>query len=74
MDPITTAQPLGWFLAKRTRDAEAQRRDGSPFFALNWMASSTEEVVAEVQFGDGMWMLASGDDVHPGGSETANSL
>lgn len=72
MDPIATATPLGRFHAKETRDAEAQRRNGSPFFALNWLSSSTEEV-AEVQFGDGMWMLASHDDIYLAEPEAANS-
>lgn len=54
--------PRGWFHALSTRDGEALRRDGEPFYQSNELTYSREKVV-EVLFGDGTWMIAAPADL-----------
>jgi hypothetical protein len=60
---LPTREALGVFRAVSTRDGEAQARDGQCFFALNTLDSQADEAIAEIQFGDGLWMLASEKDL-----------
>jgi hypothetical protein len=60
---MPTGKALGVFHAVSTRDGEAQARDGQCFFALNTLDSQADEAIAEIQFGDGLWMLASEKDL-----------
>lgn len=58
--------PLGIFRAVKTRDAVAQTRDGWPYFEANFRGMSPSgELLYEIRFGDGEWMLAAADDLIP---------
>lgn len=60
---------IGIFRARVTRDAEARARDGQPYFAMNRLTESQPELergLFEIQFGDGLWMLAREDDLVTG--------
>lgn len=61
---------LGTFRARVTRDAAALERDGQRYFAMNRLeerfARSGERGLYEIQFGDGVWMLAREDDLVAG--------
>jgi hypothetical protein len=73
-------EPIGVFRPVSTRDGEAQRRDGEPYFAMNRMdeSLSTDDEgytatlmgrggeLFEVQFADGVWMLARAADLVAG--------
>ncbi|MBC7630537.1 hypothetical protein [Aeromicrobium sp.] len=73
-------EPLGVFRSISTRDGEAQRRDGEPYFAMKRLdegLSTDDEAYAaklmgrggelyEVQFGDGVWMLTRVADLVAG--------
>ena len=54
--------PLGWFHAVKTRDGQARERDGAPIFLANELEAADVSVF-EVQFADGLWMLAAPDDI-----------
>jgi len=60
---------LGTFHAVVTRDGEALSRDGSPYFDVNQVHESNprpgDGVLYEVQFADGLWMLARDADLTP---------
>lgn len=60
---VPTGKALGTFHAVSSRDASAQARDGQAFYALNPLDSRGVETMAEIQFGDGVWMLAASDDL-----------
>jgi hypothetical protein len=56
--------PLGVFHAVRTRDAVGLARDGWPYFVKHRRGFDTEgQVIFEIQFGDGQWMLAVDEDL-----------
>jgi hypothetical protein len=65
---VPNREALGVFHAVSTRDGEAQARAGQAFYALNPLASQTEEAIVEIQFGDGFWMLATPADLEINGS------
>ena len=60
---VPDREALGIFHAVSTRDGEAQARDGQAFYALNPIDSQTDEVIVEIQFSDGFWMLATPKDL-----------
>ena len=60
---VSTREPLGVFHAISTRDGEAHTRDGQDFYTLNPVDTQGAEEIAEIQFGDGSWMLATADDL-----------
>ncbi|MEL4356512.1 MULTISPECIES: hypothetical protein [unclassified Luteococcus] len=51
-------EPLGIFRAVSSRDGVACERDGQVYVAMNMLGSSSGRAVAEVQFSDGVWILA----------------
>lgn len=59
--------PIGTFHARSTRDAAARKRDGWPYFAINQLVQTSkgaaERDLFEIEFGDGLWMLARLDDL-----------
>ena len=61
---------IGVFRARVTRDGEASSRDGQPYFAMNRMAETNraegDRDLFEIQFADGIWMLAREDDLVAG--------
>jgi hypothetical protein len=62
----TESAPLGTFRAVKTRDAVARTRDGWPYFEIDFKGfSSKGELLYEIRFGDGEWMLAVDDDLIP---------
>ena len=60
---VPKREALGVFHAGRTRDGEAQARDGQAFYALNALDSQADEAIVEIQFSDGTWMLATPTDL-----------
>jgi hypothetical protein len=62
-----TSAPIGTFHAHSTRDAEALIRDGWPYFAITRLEETSkppaERDLFEIQFEDGLWMLARLDDL-----------
>ena len=59
-------EPLAMFNARVTRDGSALERDGDRFFATNRLPESVpsdEGDLFEVEFADGVWMLASTPDL-----------
>jgi hypothetical protein len=58
---------IGTFRAHSTRDGEAVTRDGQPYYAINRLEEASkpegERDLYEIQFGDGLWMLARLDDL-----------
>jgi hypothetical protein len=60
---VPTGKSLGIFRAVSSRDGEALARDGQTFYALKPVESRGAEIIAEIQFGDGVWMLAASDDL-----------
>jgi len=68
LGPVPNREPVGVFHAVSTRDGEAQARDGQRFYALNPLESQGGEAIVEVQFGDGVWMLATPPDLEMGTS------
>lgn len=63
---VPDRQPLGVFNAQVTRDGSALERDGDPFFAANRLPESVpsdEGALFEVEFADGVWMLARAPDL-----------
>lgn len=65
MDPrFASQQPLGVFHAVVTRDAVGLTRDGWPYFRKNPQGHDVHgNMLFEVQFGDGKWMLAVEEDL-----------
>lgn len=49
---------LGHFHARATRDAHALERDGRPYVALQRLDTADGRPLVEIQFTDGVWMLA----------------
>lgn len=61
MDPNA---PFGIFKAVKTRDAVAGARDGWPFFEANARGTDAMgELIYEIRFGDGEWMIAAESDL-----------
>ena len=60
---VPNREALGVFRAVSTRDGEAQARDGQAFYTLNPQDSQVNQAVVEIQFDDGVWMLATADDL-----------
>ena len=56
---------LGTFHARRTRDAAAGRGDRSAHVLLDEVESSGAPAVVEMMFEDGVWMLATPEDLEP---------
>jgi hypothetical protein len=52
-------QPLGTFNAVDCRDAASLERDGQPYFAINPLETADGRPLVEIQFSDGMWLLAN---------------
>lgn len=48
----------GHFHARATRDAHALERDGRPYVALQRLDTADGRPLVEIQFTDGVWMLA----------------
>jgi hypothetical protein len=71
MRSLPTGETLGVFHAVSTRDGEAQARDGQGFYALNPKDSQADEAIMEIQFSDGVWMLATSDDIELTGLSTS---
>ena len=62
-----SSAPIGRFRAHSTRDGEALARDGQPYYAINRLSERSrpegERDLFEIQFADGLWMLARLDDL-----------
>lgn len=62
-----TSVPIGTFRAQSTRDGTALSRDGEPYFAINRLEERAKPAgdrdLFEVQFADGIWLLARLDDL-----------
>ena len=56
-------RPRGRFHAVQTRDAEAQRRDGQVVLLINELENRDGSASLEVMFEDGIWMLATAQDL-----------
>ncbi|WP_020578872.1 hypothetical protein [Actinopolymorpha alba] len=57
---------LGVFSAVSTRDGEARRRHGQPFFEANELGVDARgERLFEIRFADGLWILAVESDLDP---------
>lgn len=62
----STPEPLGTFRAVQTRDAVAFARDGWPYFAMEPRGTDAlGEPLFEIQFADGVWILAVLADLSP---------
>jgi hypothetical protein len=71
-------EPLGVFRAVVTRDGEGEARHGQPYYAITRIherLTGAEQAVDlrqrggelfEIQFGDGVWMLARAADLAAG--------
>lgn len=58
-------QPLGTYRAISCRDAASLERDGQHYYGLNTLTSRAGEAQVEVQFADGVWVLADPErDLH----------
>lgn len=61
---------IGTFRARVTHDAVALERDGQRYFAMNRLDERDggvgERPLYEIQFSDGLWMLAREDDLVAG--------
>lgn len=59
--------PIGTFHARSTNDAEALKRDGWQYFAINGLEETSkpraERDLFELHSEDGLWMLARPDDL-----------
>lgn len=61
---IPSGKPRGVFRAVSTRDGEAITRDGQSYFCANLKGKNhSGEAVYEIEFADGMWMLATASDL-----------
>jgi hypothetical protein len=64
MRSLPTGQPIGTFHALATRDGEACSRDGQEFYAINPKGTDAQGAeLFEIRFRDGLWMLATADDL-----------
>lgn len=54
-------RPLGTFHAVAQRDAASSDRHGATFYAANELSGSV--LTWEIIFGDGVWLLASSQDL-----------
>ena len=64
MRSVLTGEALRIFHAVSTRDGEAQARDGHSIYASNAKGTdSTGDLVFEIEFADGFWMLATATDI-----------
>lgn len=55
---------IGTFRAVATRDGNALRRDGQPFYALNHVFDDPRDgPIYEILFSDETWSLAATDDL-----------
>src|SRR4051812_42885964 len=67
MRSLPTGEPKGTFHAVSTRDGVALLRNGQPFYEINVMGvDSLGAELFEILFGDGVWMLASSEDIAVG--------
>jgi hypothetical protein len=63
---VPDREPLGVFHAVSTRDGVARERNGQAYFAANSKGIDSRGAdVYEVQFADGVWMLATANDLEP---------
>jgi hypothetical protein len=66
----SVAREIEVFRARVTRDGEALARDGQPYFSMNRLRELNrpdwERALFEIQFADGLWMLAREDDLVAG--------
>ena len=64
------SEPIGTFRARVTRDAAALARDGEHYFAMNGVEElhphPDDRPLYEIQFADGVWILAREDDLVAG--------
>lgn len=51
-------EPIGIFRAIRSRDASALERDGQAFYSARVLREERTEVLYEVLFADGSWVIA----------------
>jgi len=64
MRSLPTGQPIGTFHSMSTRDGEAHARDGQLVYESNHKGQDGRGAdLFEVRFGDGLWMLATEDDL-----------
>jgi len=66
---VPNRKALGVFHAVSTRDGEALAREGKAFYALNPLESQGDDTIAEILFGDGLWMLATMGDLVPASAD-----
>lgn len=67
---------LGVFRARASRDGVAREHDGRHYYAMNEVVERTEHpdgALFEVQFADGLWMLARGRDLIAAATDTVAS-
>lgn len=63
---LSLPTPVGTFHAHSTRDGVGWERDGQPFFAHNRLEENDPEAngtLWEVEFADGVWILARTPDL-----------
>ncbi len=59
-----TNRPVGVFRAVATRDGNVLGRNGQPFYRLNHIFDDLRAgPIYEIQFGDGVWILAATPDL-----------
>ncbi|HXH78418.1 hypothetical protein [Nocardioides sp.] len=67
---MNRSEGIGTFRARVTRDAAAVERDGEQLFAMNRLEERRgrpgDRPLYEIQFSDGVWMLAREDDLVDG--------
>ena len=66
MDPVSLrpVRPRGIFRANHTRDGVARSREGQTYVLLNELPGlAGEDDIVEIMFEDGVWILASRDDL-----------
>lgn len=64
MQSLPTGEPKGTFHAVSTRDGEALVRDGQEFYDINPRGTDhSGSGLFEIRFGDGVWMLATAEDL-----------
>lgn len=57
-------KPKGVFHAVKTRDGEGLRRDGRPYYQVNYIWTDPRDgPIYEVLFADGVWLLAATADL-----------
>lgn len=66
MRSVPTGPPKGTFRVVSTRDGEARARDGYEYYDINPRGHDNHGAeLFEIRFGDGLWMLATDDDLDP---------